>query len=100
MLRQLDEKEKERTLKGIDRLNKEIKDIEESLSMKELQANYLKVKREFEDRVRPFNRKIEDDELKITTENLQEQINQKEFAIKSMLKQINEGVEVKDNLLT
>jgi hypothetical protein len=94
-MRQLTNQERELTIKGIDKIDLELKNLDELLDMANSQRNFNLTRRDFEDKIRPFNRKREDEEFEAMIKNLQSDIKSKEFSKNQMTKQIENGVEEK-----
>jgi len=94
MKRKLTKTEKTLTEKGIERRKKQISSAKENLKVYERQEEFLKTKREYEDYVRPFNRKAEDKAMTDAIEKLTSDIDLAEKDIESMTKHLKEGVEV------
>jgi len=97
MNRKLTTKEKELTKNNMERQKQLIKELKEQLELNELSRNFLLIKRQYEDRIRPMTRKNQDKEIELEKERLESEILQSEFAIKNGEKQLKEGVDVKEN---
>ena len=97
MKRKLTNEEYEQTEKGISRVKKEIKDLGEQIAVLSIHQEYRDKKREYEDFVRPHNRKREDHELKTAMNAATAQMKDAQDNLKAMQKHLEEGVDVKEN---
>ncbi len=96
MKRTLTHEEKKLTHQGIERVIKEAETYVDEMILWEKLEEYRKVKRSFDDFMRPITRKKEDKELanaRILTES---KIKDCDKNVREMRKHIREGVEVKE----
>lgn len=96
MKRQLTEEERNQTVKGIDKLKKELEDINESFTMQSEGYNFWVRKCVFEDKIKPYNRKQEEKTYKDNMNALDERAKQVKYAISEMRNQLTNGVEKKE----
>jgi len=97
-MRQLNSEEKELTEKGIERLKKEVKELEENLEYNialKFKEDYL---RKFDDKWREVLRNRKDREDNKILKLMETEIKEKKKSIKEMEKHISEGVEEKKPL--
>lgn len=94
-MRQLTKQEKEMTEKGIKNCDKQLKEFFKRLELVKLQQNFIMQKREYEDKVRPFNREIEDKEWNNALSEVESQIKLTTEKIEVMNNQLKNGVEIK-----
>lgn len=95
-MRPLEDKEKELTEKGIERLKKENVKLKENLEYNWALILKQKTLREFDDRFRDYLRKQKDEEDNKILELINNEIKLKEDNIEIMEKQLIEGVEPKE----
>ena len=96
MMRELDNKEREMTEKGLKRNQTELTRMVKALEMTLKHKQFMQTKREYEDTMRPFNRENEDLEIEKTIKGYEEEIKVKTEMCEELNKQLNEGVEVKE----
>lgn len=98
MMRKLEKKEIDLTNKGLKRNQEEIKELKESLERLNKFKEFRDLKRKYEDETRPYNRRVEDQELDAKVKMITADIQMKEEIILNLKKQLKEGVEVKKPL--
>jgi len=96
-IRQLDPKERELTVGGIARLENEIEELAEVQIVQIARKEYNKAKVKYEELIRPYNNKVETDEINKVLKEIESQLKMKKMSIEQMKIQLNKGVEVKDN---
>lgn len=95
MMRKLNKIETELTTKNVKKAKEKLIRLKEDLLIYQETQLFQKTKREYDDKVRPLNRKKEDEQLKNIITEIKSQILMSEEGIKVSEKQLNEGVEVK-----
>jgi len=98
MKRRLSPEAEKLTRRGIKKAEEKIKEFEEQLILQIKSKQYLEIKREYEDFIRPYNRKEQDKNINQSIDLIKEKIEIEKNSIKISQKQIREGVEQKDNL--
>jgi len=93
--RQLSKDEKEITKRVVDAKIKEIGKIIEFIKITKKHDEFTKQKREYEDFVKPFNRKKEDEEIENQLKMLNSDLKMNQESIKTAQSQLKEGVEQK-----
>ena len=96
VLRELTEKEREMTIKGIAYRKELLVQAQEALDMSEVHRQFVNQKREYEDRVRPFNRANEDKQINNTIKENSAEVKINQEVIDELERQLKEGVEVKE----
>jgi len=95
MKRPLNKIEKKLTKEGLEKREKEIIDLTETLNIHNKQKEFIKAKIEYEDLIVPYNRKVDEQNLKTRMEKIEEDIKLAELDIINLKSQLSEGVEVK-----
>ena len=95
MNRELTKEELNLTTRAIEKMKKETVDAKESISLTKKQIEYIKVKREYEDMIKPYNRKQQDTEHEKALKMANQAIESNKINTKELEKQIKEGVEIK-----
>ena len=95
MKRKLEGKDKELTEKGINRIKQEVTELQESLEYNLAVLEKQKSMRIFEDKFRPYLRKEKNKKDSGYIKQIEYEIESREDKLKSLNKQLNEGVEVK-----
>jgi hypothetical protein len=98
MIRELTEEEKKICLKNKSFIEEELKEAIENLDIMEKHQVFLEIKRKYEDELRPVNRKSEDKQINDKIKELKSIIKFKEEVLTGLNKQINEGVESKEEI--
>jgi len=93
MKRELDNKEKKLTVKGIKRVEKEISELQNNLNYNQSLIAKQEYLRDFDDNWRSYLREVKDKEDKNVLKQMQELINQKKEIIENMKNQLKDGVE-------
>lgn len=93
--RPLDIQEKEYTEKGIIRIEKENKEIEEQLEFNRLTIEFQKTQAEYQNATRPFLMKKKEQEDKKVMEALREQKARNEATLENLRSQLEFGVTIK-----
>lgn len=93
--RKLKQKEKELCKKGIEKREKEVREATEKINTIKKQQEFIKVKREHEDYLRPYNRKIEDKQYADELKKAEAELEWSSRDLKNLKKQLKEGVEEK-----
>lgn len=96
MKRPLNKEEKSICEKSINRLTKELLDLRENEKMQLLAKEFYLKKCEYEDEIRPYNRKIELANLNGNISLISEKIKENEARIKDLKIQIQSGIEAKE----
>ena len=95
MKRELTKDEKELTELGLNRNLKDLEDINEAINITKKHIAFLKLKRQYEDEARPFNRASEDRELERTLKGYEAELEFMKEKIKVAKEHLSEGVESK-----
>lgn len=95
MKRKLTDEEFKLTNFGIKKREKEIVDLDESIMVNEKHLIFTKAQRDYEDSLRPYNRKIEDKNFKLKLATFNEQLTLSKMDLKNLKSQLRNGVEVK-----
>ena len=96
MKRPLSEEEAVVTNVILNSKQKELGELNENLKYQELAYEFYKRKCEYEDAIRPYNRKLEQDQFNDNIKAVRERIKQTEFSIDSANNQIQNGIDVKE----
>ena len=99
-MRKLTKEEEILTKKGIEKLKKEIIELEETKIVFSAREKFIKAKHEYEKLAIPFNSKIEIEEVNKTLNTISEQLETKIYSINEMNKHLKVGVQEKENKLT
>jgi len=93
--RQLDEQEIEYTKKGIVRIEKEIKEVEEQVEFNRLTIEFQKAQAVYQDTVRPYVMKKKEIEDKKVMDALREQIARNKDTLSNLNDQLEHGITIK-----
>lgn len=96
MKRELDETEKKLCKKGIEKRKREIEDLEEAIMVNNRHREFTMAQRDYEDSLKPYNRKVEDKNHIIKMKTYEEKLELAKLDLKNLKKQLKEGVEVKN----
>jgi len=99
VIRELTSEEKKMTEKGITKLRSEITELDQDLMVFEKQKEFIKVKREYEDYMRPYTREKQDREITDAIKHVQADIKLKQASVEEMERQLKEGVEEKNSMV-
>lgn len=95
MKRKLTKQERELTKKGLENRQKEIEDLEEAIIVNKKHQEFLEFQRDYEDVLRPYNRKVEDSNLDIKIRTFEEKLKLAKIDVKNLNSQLKDGVNVK-----
>ena len=93
MKRQLTDTEKSLTKKGVAKRETEITETKQSLEIYRKQQTYINTKREYEDYVRPFNRKAEDNAIDKAILKCEADLKIATTDLENLNTQLTEGIE-------
>jgi len=96
VMRKLDETELEMAEKGKENIEKEVNDIKEQIDINTKTIEFQEKQYEYEDYIKPINRKTKRLENKKVMNYLYEDLKRKEDTLKSLKDQIKNGVEIKE----
>ena len=95
-MRKLTEDELVKTNNGIERIDKEVAELVDSIEFNERTIEFQKAQAEYQDYVRPYLKKkkeIEDDK---TMSLMRQDLNSKRDIVKNLKEQVEKGVEIKN----
>ena len=95
MKRKLNKTEKELTIKGVETRKLEIKRKTESLEIQEAAQTHVTQSRTYEDKLRPYNRKVEDKNFKVKIDMLESDLRIAKKDLLNLQDQLKNGVEIK-----
>lgn len=93
--RQLNREERALTQRNLKKTKEEQSIVQEELTMQELLYDFTLKKREFEDKIRPFQRKMELKQNEANLNMLKSKLKEMDFAVEVSEKQLKEGVDKK-----
>lgn len=94
--RPLTKQEAEMTNGGVLKRELEIKDLEESIMVNEEHSKFIKAQRAYEDKLKPYNRKVEDKNSQTKLQLLKEKLDVAKLDIKNLKNQLKYGVQIKE----
>jgi putative cell wall-binding protein len=94
-MRQLTKQEREATLKGIERVKKELELAGKNVAVTQMTINHVKANREYEDGTREYRREIEDMQYEEAMKNYKSDLLIAQQKLKDLNDQLENGVEEK-----
>jgi len=95
MKRELDTEEVKKSLKGIERIENELKDLKETINYNKKTIDFQKIQDEYQDFIRPYVKKKKDIENKKAMDYLNQDLKSKMSIVNNLKEQIEKGVEIK-----
>jgi len=94
--RQLTVEELEKTNKGINRLEKELEELEETIVYNLHTIKFQKAQDEYQDMVRPYLRKKREQESTKAMSYFEQELKEKQATLANLKEQVKDGVTIKN----